>query len=231
MHAAATRTSPTAFARALFAGLPARYDRLAAVLSLGQDRRWRREMIDHVADDPARPPCSTWPPARLASPSSWPTAPRLGSPASTSARTCCAAADATWPPPAATSRIAPRPRSGRAAAVPRRHLRRPHLHLPAALRRRPGRHHRRAGPGGAPRRGDGQPRVRRAPHPLLARRGGGSTPAPCSPSPAPRSAGGRGSTSVASSGPTSPSTTAGSRWPPPSPRGRRPGSPTSACAA
>jgi demethylmenaquinone methyltransferase/2-methoxy-6-polyprenyl-1,4-benzoquinol methylase len=48
MHAAATRTSPTAFARALFAGLPARYDRLAAVLTLGQDRRWRREMIDHV---------------------------------------------------------------------------------------------------------------------------------------------------------------------------------------
>jgi demethylmenaquinone methyltransferase/2-methoxy-6-polyprenyl-1,4-benzoquinol methylase len=32
----------------LFAGLPARYDQLAAVLSLGQDRRWRREMIDHV---------------------------------------------------------------------------------------------------------------------------------------------------------------------------------------
>jgi demethylmenaquinone methyltransferase / 2-methoxy-6-polyprenyl-1,4-benzoquinol methylase len=49
MHAAASRTSPTAFARALFAGLPARYDRLAAVLSLGQDRRWRHEMIDHIA--------------------------------------------------------------------------------------------------------------------------------------------------------------------------------------
>ena len=49
MHAAATRTSPTAFAQTLFAGLPARYDRLAAVLTLGQDRRWRREMIDHVA--------------------------------------------------------------------------------------------------------------------------------------------------------------------------------------
>ena len=49
MNAAAIRTSPTAFARSLFAGLPARYDRLAAVLSLGQDRRWRREMIDRVA--------------------------------------------------------------------------------------------------------------------------------------------------------------------------------------
>jgi demethylmenaquinone methyltransferase/2-methoxy-6-polyprenyl-1,4-benzoquinol methylase len=37
----------------LFAGLPSHYDRLAAVLSLGQDRRWRREMINHIA--PSRP--------------------------------------------------------------------------------------------------------------------------------------------------------------------------------
>jgi demethylmenaquinone methyltransferase / 2-methoxy-6-polyprenyl-1,4-benzoquinol methylase len=48
MHVA-TRASPTAFARSLFAQLPARYDRLAAILSLGQDRRWRREMISHIA--------------------------------------------------------------------------------------------------------------------------------------------------------------------------------------
>ncbi len=43
------RPAPAPFARALFAGLPARYDRLAAVLSLGQDGRWRREMINHIA--------------------------------------------------------------------------------------------------------------------------------------------------------------------------------------
>lgn len=43
------RPSHTAVARSLFTGLPARYDRLAAWLSLGQDGRWRREMIDHVA--------------------------------------------------------------------------------------------------------------------------------------------------------------------------------------
>lgn len=49
MGAESARGSPTAFARALFAGLPARYDRLAAVLSLGQDRRWRHEMVDHIA--------------------------------------------------------------------------------------------------------------------------------------------------------------------------------------
>ena len=49
MDAESARGSPKAFARALFAGLPDRYDRLAAVLSLGQDRRWRHEMIDHIA--------------------------------------------------------------------------------------------------------------------------------------------------------------------------------------
>jgi demethylmenaquinone methyltransferase/2-methoxy-6-polyprenyl-1,4-benzoquinol methylase len=49
MRADPARGSPTSFAQALFAGLPARYDRLAAVLSLGQDGRWRRKMIDHIA--------------------------------------------------------------------------------------------------------------------------------------------------------------------------------------
>ena len=49
MRADPARGSPTSFAQALFAGLPARYDRLAAVLSLGQDGRWRREIIDHIA--------------------------------------------------------------------------------------------------------------------------------------------------------------------------------------
>jgi demethylmenaquinone methyltransferase/2-methoxy-6-polyprenyl-1,4-benzoquinol methylase len=36
-------------ARVVFTGLPARYDRLALLLSFGQDRRWRREVVDHVA--------------------------------------------------------------------------------------------------------------------------------------------------------------------------------------
>jgi demethylmenaquinone methyltransferase / 2-methoxy-6-polyprenyl-1,4-benzoquinol methylase len=35
--------------RAVFADLPARYDRLAYLLSFGQDRRWRRAVVDHVA--------------------------------------------------------------------------------------------------------------------------------------------------------------------------------------
>jgi demethylmenaquinone methyltransferase / 2-methoxy-6-polyprenyl-1,4-benzoquinol methylase len=35
-------------AQQLFDGLPARYDRLADLLSLGQDRRWRQAMVDAV---------------------------------------------------------------------------------------------------------------------------------------------------------------------------------------
>jgi demethylmenaquinone methyltransferase/2-methoxy-6-polyprenyl-1,4-benzoquinol methylase len=39
---------PGRFARRLFAGLPPRYDRLCEVLSMGQNRRWRRAMVDAV---------------------------------------------------------------------------------------------------------------------------------------------------------------------------------------
>ncbi|MFY9782222.1 MAG: class I SAM-dependent methyltransferase [Acidimicrobiales bacterium] len=44
----ASRTTPNDFAQRLFAPLPSRYDLIAAVLSFGQDRRWRRTMIHHV---------------------------------------------------------------------------------------------------------------------------------------------------------------------------------------
>jgi demethylmenaquinone methyltransferase/2-methoxy-6-polyprenyl-1,4-benzoquinol methylase len=46
-----------ASARELFDGLPARYDLLAEVLSFGQNRRWRRAMVDgllSVCPDPAQ---------------------------------------------------------------------------------------------------------------------------------------------------------------------------------
>jgi demethylmenaquinone methyltransferase / 2-methoxy-6-polyprenyl-1,4-benzoquinol methylase len=41
-------SGPNRFARDLFGPLPARYDRLAEILSLGQNGRWRSAMIDHV---------------------------------------------------------------------------------------------------------------------------------------------------------------------------------------
>ena len=39
---------PNGFARDLFDGLPARYDRLAELLSFGQNGQWRTEMVGHV---------------------------------------------------------------------------------------------------------------------------------------------------------------------------------------
>jgi demethylmenaquinone methyltransferase/2-methoxy-6-polyprenyl-1,4-benzoquinol methylase len=39
---------PNRFAQSLFSPLPSRYDRLAEVLSFGQNGRWRRAMVDHV---------------------------------------------------------------------------------------------------------------------------------------------------------------------------------------
>jgi demethylmenaquinone methyltransferase / 2-methoxy-6-polyprenyl-1,4-benzoquinol methylase len=43
-----------AFARELFDGLPARYDLLAEVLSFGQNKRWRRAMVEGLLSvDPA----------------------------------------------------------------------------------------------------------------------------------------------------------------------------------
>jgi demethylmenaquinone methyltransferase / 2-methoxy-6-polyprenyl-1,4-benzoquinol methylase len=43
-----SRQDPTRFAQQLFQGLPRRYDLLAEALSFGQNRRWRRTMVDSV---------------------------------------------------------------------------------------------------------------------------------------------------------------------------------------
>ncbi|HYA68743.1 MAG TPA: class I SAM-dependent methyltransferase, partial [Acidimicrobiales bacterium] len=43
-----TTAEPGRFARRLFTPLPPRYDRLAEWLSFGQNRRWRRAMVDQV---------------------------------------------------------------------------------------------------------------------------------------------------------------------------------------
>ena len=48
MQVVESRRQPNRFARQLFDGLPDRYDRLAEVLSMGQNRRWRRAMVDAV---------------------------------------------------------------------------------------------------------------------------------------------------------------------------------------
>jgi demethylmenaquinone methyltransferase/2-methoxy-6-polyprenyl-1,4-benzoquinol methylase len=43
------RGDPTGLVRRLFSPLPRRYDLLAEVLSAGQNRRWRRAMVDRIA--------------------------------------------------------------------------------------------------------------------------------------------------------------------------------------
>ncbi|MGH2475266.1 MAG: class I SAM-dependent methyltransferase [Candidatus Limnocylindrales bacterium] len=45
-----SRQDPTRFAQQLFQGLPQRYDLLAEALSFGQNRRWRRAMVDSAVD-------------------------------------------------------------------------------------------------------------------------------------------------------------------------------------
>src|SRR4051794_41223774 len=52
---ALSRSQPNVFARELFDGLPRRYDVLEAVLSFGQNHRWRTAMVDAVVASP-RPP-------------------------------------------------------------------------------------------------------------------------------------------------------------------------------
>jgi demethylmenaquinone methyltransferase/2-methoxy-6-polyprenyl-1,4-benzoquinol methylase len=48
MDVSRSRTQPNVFARRLFAPLAGRYDRLAEILSMGQNRRWRTTMVDHI---------------------------------------------------------------------------------------------------------------------------------------------------------------------------------------
>jgi demethylmenaquinone methyltransferase / 2-methoxy-6-polyprenyl-1,4-benzoquinol methylase len=48
--------APNRFARDLFDGLPARYDRLAELLSFGQNGQWRAEMVGRVVGAPGGVP-------------------------------------------------------------------------------------------------------------------------------------------------------------------------------
>ena len=45
---------PNRFAQELFTSLPQRYDRLAELLSMGQNGRWRRAMVDHIVPSSPR---------------------------------------------------------------------------------------------------------------------------------------------------------------------------------
>ena len=169
-------------ARSLFAGLPRHYDRAGAALSFGQDPRWRAAARGRRSRWDLRTACSTSRPAPA-----W-------SRRRSCARTGChvtaldqsadmlaglrarLAAD----PAAGGADRAARGRGG-AAAVRRRRVRRAHVHLPAALRRRPRRDAARARARRQARRDGRDGRVRRAARGACCARCGGSTRAPCMP--------------------------------------------------
>src|ERR1700674_2612636 len=84
-------TPENAFAADLFEDLLARYDRLTEVLSLGQNAKWRQELVRHIAHvGPRRIP--TWRPAPLPWRSHSPERPTPRSSASTSASRCSSGA-------------------------------------------------------------------------------------------------------------------------------------------
>src|SRR6266567_2765491 len=135
------------FAQRLFAPLPARYDRLAEILSMGQNGRWRRAMVDQVAPAAGRTVLDV---------------------ASGTAGVALQLADRTDAQIIGVdlteqmlrqgqANVAAGDRPGRAAALSRPRLRRADLHLPAAVRAGSAGDADRACPGGQARRHSGQP--------------------------------------------------------------------------
>ncbi len=143
----------------LFAGLPKRYHAMGALLSFGQDPRWRRMVVDAIAPRPG---------LRVADVATGTGLVALA----LAARGCEVVAldqseamlgearAARRAASGARSEAALRPRRGRAAAVRRRRVRRAQLHLPAALRGRPRRNAARARARCQARRADRDARVR-----------------------------------------------------------------------
>lgn len=53
-HAVSAQSARKRHALELFAGLPTRYDRIGAVMSFGQDPRWRRALVDAIDPQPGQ---------------------------------------------------------------------------------------------------------------------------------------------------------------------------------
>ena len=162
-------------ARAVFADLPARYDRLAYLLSFGQDRRWRRAVVGRTAaGQPGLVLDVATGPAGIA--------------LAVADRTGADVVGVDLNEPMLRAGVARTRRPGRAAgsgwpSAGPTSCRSPDatfdavtLLLPAALRGRPGRDRRRDGPLPAPRRHAGQPGVPRAAAARLAGRLVAATP-------------------------------------------------------
>ena len=160
-------TDPNRFAQELFTPLPGRYDRLAELLSMGQNGRWRRAMVDHIV-----PPH----PRLVLDVASGPAGVALQLADRTTAQVVGIDVTAGHAAPGPAQRGRPGEdwtggaggRTGRADALRRWHLRRPDLHLSLALRRGPAGHTQGARPRGEARRHCGEPRVPPTPESVLA---------------------------------------------------------------
>ncbi len=137
---------------------------LGALLSFGQDPRWRRAMVAAVAAGPPRRVLDVATGTGLVARRLVATLRVLGGRRSTRAPRCSPGRDArssARPELAASASSWSRARPSGFRFADRR-VRPPHLHLPAALRRRPGGDARRARPGGQARRAHRLARVRPA---------------------------------------------------------------------
>ena len=99
-------TDPNRFTQDLFDGLPRRYDRLAEVLSFGQNGRWRRAMVDRVVAGEPRSRARRRHRHRRRRAAARRAHATPTSPASTSRPRCCARAAHACARRGATSRIA-----------------------------------------------------------------------------------------------------------------------------
>ena len=187
----------------MFAPLGPTYDRYASLLSYGQDPRWRRFLVSRIDAGPGDRVLDV---ATGTGAVARELAGRRAAPSSASTR---------------APRCSPRRRAEPAGeielveasaaepAVRRRRVRRPDLHLPAPLRRRPARRPARAGTGRPPWRHDRRARVRAA-DAAPGAASGSCTSAPACPRRVRRSAA-AGARPARSSAPRSAATTR--RWP------------------
>ena len=208
-HERADRRDPNRFAQQLFTPLPERYDRLAEILSMGQNGRWRRAMVDHIV-----PTVRACPRRGLGhgrgGPSTGRPDPGRWSGVDLTEQMLRQGQHNVGRPDGRPGAAGDRP--GRADALRRSDLRRPDLHLSVALRGGPAGHPGRAGPGGETRRGGGEPRVPGPREPVLAVLVVGVHPSRSFRSAGWVTVGRRGSRSGGSSAPTSRPTTGATRW-------------------
>ena len=163
-----TATDPNRFAQDLFRPLPRRYDVLEELLSLGQNRRWRREMVAHVDNgDPTADSRRCHRDCRRR-PRAHPPYRAHRSRVSTSPRRCCESGHGRVARVGAADRVRLLVGQAERLPFPDRLIRRADVHLSPALRRRSRRDAPRTRTRAQAGRGDRKPGVLGSSEPVLA---------------------------------------------------------------